>query len=211
MSHLVLRGSSILALIIFAVSASSQVQNGEITGTVADPSGAVVPDAKIVLQNLSTRYEIQTQTNSAGIYTAKELTVGLYKLTLEAAGFKTATSSGVEVNAGTVLRVDFKLQVGERRETIEVTEAPVMINSENARLAQTVDSTQIANLPLNGRNVYDLIQYSPGATNMRGTMFETGANTVVNGVRENFNGFVINGVSNKGLSGGPVNQLIQDK
>jgi outer membrane receptor protein involved in Fe transport len=210
MSNLVLRGSCILALIIFALPASSQIQNGEITGTVIDPSGAVVPDAKIVLQNLSTRYEIQTQTNSAGIYTAKELTVGLYKLTLEAAGFKTATSSGVEVNAGTVLRVDFKLQVGERRETVEVTEAPVMINSENSRLAQTVDSTQIANLPLNGRNVYDLIQYSPGATNMRGTMFENGANTVVNGVRENFNGFVINGVSNKGLSGGPVNQPIQD-
>ena len=210
MSNLVLRGACILALIAFGLSASAQVQNGEITGTVADPSGAVVPDAKIVLQNLSTRYEIQTQTNSAGIYTAKELTVGLYKLTLEAAGFKTATSSGVEVNAGTVLRVDFKLQVGERRETVEVTEAPVMINSENSRLAQTVDSTQIANLPLNGRNVYDLIQYSPGATNMRGTMFETGANTVVNGVRENFNGFVINGVSNKGLSGGPVNQPIQD-
>src|SRR5438552_15420082 len=69
---------------------------------------------------------------------------------------------------------------------------------------------RIANLPLNGRNVYDLIQYTPGATNMRGTMFENGANTVVNGVRGNFNGFVINGVSNKGLSGGPVNQPIQD-
>ena len=88
MSNLVLRGACILALIAFGLSASAQVQNGEITGTVADPSGAVVPDAKIVLQNLSTRYEIQTQTNSAGIYTAKELTVGLYKLTLEAAGFK---------------------------------------------------------------------------------------------------------------------------
>ena len=73
-----------------------------------------------------------------------------------------------------------------------------------------MDSTLIANLPLNGRNVYDLIQYAPGATNMRGTMFENGANTVVNGVRENFNGFLINGVSNKGLSGGPVNQPIQD-
>jgi hypothetical protein len=73
-----------------------------------------------------------------------------------------------------------------------------------------VDSTQIANLPLNGRNVYDLIQYSPGATNMRGIMYENGANTVVNGVRENFNEFLINGVSSKGLSGGPVNQPIQD-
>jgi hypothetical protein len=58
--------------------------------------------------------------------------------------------------------------------------------------------------------VYDLIQYAPGATNVRGVIFENGANTVVNGVRENFNGFLINGVSNKGLSGGPVNQPIQD-
>ena len=66
MSHLVLRGSCILALIIVALPASSQIQNGEITGTVTDPSGAVVPGAKIVLQNLGTRYEIQAQTNSAG-------------------------------------------------------------------------------------------------------------------------------------------------
>ena len=102
MSNLVLRGSCILALIIFALPASSQIQNGEITGTVIDPSGAVVPDAKIVLQNLSTRYEIQTQTNSAGIYAAKELTVGHYKLTVEAAGFKTATASrrGIECGNG---------------------------------------------------------------------------------------------------------------
>src|SRR5207245_11065759 len=59
-------------------------------------------------------------------------------------------------------------------------------------------------------NVYDLIQYAPGATNVRGVIFENGANTVVNGVRENFNGFLLNGVSNKGLSGGPVNQPIQN-
>jgi hypothetical protein len=73
-----------------------------------------------------------------------------------------------------------------------------------------VDSTQIANLPLNGRHVYDLIQYALGATNVRGAIIENGANTVVNGVRGNFNGFLLNGVSNKGLSGGAVNQPIQD-
>ena len=84
------------------------------------------------------------------------------------------------------------------------------VNTENSRLSYTVDSAQIANLPLNGRNVYDLIQYQPGATNVRGIMFEHGANTVVNGVRESFNGFLIDGISNKGLSGGPVNQPILD-
>jgi outer membrane receptor protein involved in Fe transport len=187
-----------------------QIQNGQFTGVIEDPTGANVPGARVLIKNLATGYELVVHSSEVGIFAAKELTVGHYTLTVEAAGFKTATASDVELNAGTVVRVDFKMQIGERQETVEVTDAAVPINSENARLAQTVDSAQIANLPLNGRNVYDLIQYSPGATNMRGTMFENGANTVVNGVRENFNGFVINGVSNKGLSGGPVNQPIQD-
>jgi len=84
------------------------------------------------------------------------------------------------------------------------------VNTESAKLSETVGATQIANLPLNGRNVYDLIQQAPGAVNATGVMYENGANTVVNGVRENFNGFLINGVSNKGLSGGYVNLPIQD-
>jgi len=196
--------------LILSLGASAQVQNGEITGTVADPSGAVVPDAKIVLQNLGTRYEIQVQTNSEGIYTAEELSVGAYTVRVEARGFKTAEASNLVLNAGTVLRVDFQLLLGERAEIVEVTDAVAPVNTETSRLSQTVDSTQIANLPLNGRNVYDLIQYAPGATNVRGAILENGANTVVNGVRENFNGFLLNGVSNKGLSGGAVNQPIQD-
>ena len=199
-----------LVLLILSLDAVAQVQNGEITGTVADPSGAVVPGAKIVLQNLGTHYEIQARTNAEGIYTAKELNVGNYLVRVEAHGFKTAEASSLVLNAGTVLRVDFKLLLGERTEVVEVTDADIQVNTETSRLSQTVDSTQIANLPLNGRNVYDLIQYAPGATNMRGVMYESGGNTVVNGVRESFNGFLINGVSNKGLSGGPVNQPIQD-
>ena len=106
MSNLVLRGACILALIVFALPASSQVQNGEITGTAADPSGAIVPGAKIVLQNLGTRYEIQARTNSEGIYTAKELNVGTYMVRVEAHGFKTVEASNLALNAGTVLRVE---------------------------------------------------------------------------------------------------------
>jgi len=81
---------------------------------------------------------------------------------------------------------------------------------EDSKLSTTVSSTQINNLPLNGRNVYDLMQMAPGAVNVMGIDFENGHNTVVNGLREDFNGFLINGVSNKGLSGGVVNTPIQD-
>ena len=84
------------------------------------------------------------------------------------------------------------------------------VNTENARLSTTIDSTQVADLPLNGRNVYDLVQYVPGAVNVRGVIFEDGSQAVVNGVRENFGGFLVNGVSNKDLDGGVVNRPIVD-
>src|SRR5581483_307283 len=105
---------------------------------------------------------------------------------------------------------DVKLQLGAAKEVVEVTGEQAAVNTEDSKLAATVTSTQISNLPLNGRNVYDLIQLAPGAVNVIGTDFENGHGTVVNGLREDFNGFLINGVSNKGLSGGNVNTPIQD-
>lgn len=199
-----------LACLILSVIASAQVQNGQITGVVSDPSGAVVPRASIHVRNLATGYEADFESNSVGIYTIPELIVGSYTVRVTASGFKTVTATNLLLNAGTVLRVDFKLVVGARSEVIEVNDAARLVNTENSRLSYTVDAEQIANLPLNGRNVYDLIQYQPGATNVRGIIFENGANTVVNGVRENFNGFLINGMSNTSLSGGPVNTPILD-
>jgi len=210
MANRVLHGAFILALIAFGLPASSQVQNGEFTGLITDPSGAVINQARVLIHNLGTGLTLEVRSNGDGIYMGRELIVGQYQISVEMSGFRTSTSGALILNVGTVVRADFELQVGAADETIEVNESTVAVNTENARLSQTVDSTMIANLPLNGRNVYDLIQYAPGATNVRGVMFENGANTVVNGVRENFNGFLINGVSNKGLSGGPVNQPIQD-
>jgi len=200
-----------LAFLIMSLQATAQIQNGEITGVIADPSGAVVASVSVTVQNQNTGYELSLRSNELGIYTANEQIVGVYTVRVEAAGFRPTAASNLILNAGTVLRVDFKLTLGVgRSEVIQVTDAAAPVNVENARLSQTTDSTQIANLPLNGRNVYDLIQYAPGATNVTGVIFENGANTVVNGIRENFNGFLINGVSNKGLSAGPVNRPILD-
>ena len=210
MEKMGLRAACLLALIAFGLPASSQVQNGEFTGLITDPSGAVINQARVLIHNLGTGFTLEVRSNEDGIYKGRELIVGQYQISVEMPDFRTTTSGALMLNAGTVVRADFKLQVGAADQSMEVSGSAVAVNTENARLSQTVDSTMIANLPLNGRNVYDLIQYAPGATNVRGVMFENGANTVVNGVRESFNGFLINGVSNKGLSGGPVNQPIQD-
>jgi hypothetical protein len=117
---------------------------------------------------------------------------------------------GVTLNAGTTLHVDAKMTLGQTREVIEVTGESSQVNTEEAKLATTVSATQIENLPLNGRNVYDLMQLAPGAVNVNGVDFEAGHGTVVNGLREDFNGFLINGVANKGLSGGVNNTPIED-
>ena len=207
----VIRLSRMLTLILaLSLPSLAQIQNGQFTGVVMDPSGAVIPGATLTVKNLETGLTLTTISNDSGLYTAREVPIGSYKITVEAPGFKTVIKTGLILNAGTIQRVDFELPIGGQVETVEVVGGATPVNTESAKLSETVGATQIANLPLNGRNVYDLIQYAPGATNMRGVMFENGANTVVNGVRENFNGFLLNGVSNKGLSGGPVNQPIQD-
>src|SRR5712671_1266753 len=202
-------------LVVFAVlaltfSAFAQVQNGQFTGTVSDPTGAAIANAKVTVTNPATDLNLTTTTNSSGNYTVKEVPIGTYKLTVEAPGFKSVSNSGVQANAGTIAHVDFKMLIGKASEVIEVTGAAAQVNTEDSELATTVSSTQINNLPLNGRNVFDLMQMSAGAVNVTGVDFEAGHSTVVNGLREDFNGFLINGVSNKGLSGGAINTPILD-
>src|SRR5262245_18648752 len=200
----------LLSFLVLALGAVAQVQNGQFTGTVTDPSGAAIANAKVTVTNEGTNLSVTTTTNQTGNFTANQLPVGSYKITVEAPGFKTASSTKLELNAGTIQHADFKLQVGQTQEVVEVSGEVQQVNTEDSKLATTVTSTQVENLPLNGRNIFDLIQMSPGAVNVRGVVSENGANTVVNGLRENFNGFLVNGASNKGLSGGAVNQPVED-
>jgi hypothetical protein len=113
------------------------------------------------------------------------------------------------VNAGTIQHVDFKLQLGEAREVVEVSGESTQVNVEDSKLPQPL-------LDSGGKSAAEWPQHlRPSAIGARcrqcpWVMSENGANTVVNGLRENFNGFLINGSSNKGLSGGVVTQPIED-
>jgi outer membrane receptor for ferrienterochelin and colicin len=201
---------TVFAVLALTFSAFAQVQFGQFTGTVTDPTGAAIANAKVTVNNPATDLNLTATTNSSGNYTVKEIPPGVYKITVEGSGFRTISNNAVTANAGTIAHVDFKMQLGKASEVIEVTGEASAVNTEDSRLATTVSSTQINNLPLNGRNVFDLMQLSTGAVNVMGVDFENGHSTVVNGLREDFNGFLINGVSNKGLSGGAVNTPIED-
>ncbi len=200
----------VVTVLALGLTAVAQIQNGQLTGTVLDQQGAAISGATVKVSNPATNLSVTATTTDTGLFMVKELPAGNYKIVVEKQGFKTASQAAFTVNAGVTHRVDFKLTVGERTEVVEVVGTAPLVNTEDSKLGNTVQSQQIANLPLNGRNVYDLIQQSAGAVNVRGTDFENGAGTVVNGLRENFNGFLVNGVANKGLSGGVVNVPVQD-
>jgi len=215
MSRFLLRATALFTFVfVFTFSLPAQIQNGSFTGTVLDPSGAAIPNAKVTLKNTGTGLSVTATSNQTGLYNARELPPGNYSITAQAQGFKTSTLTNMTLNAGSIQRADFHLEVGQVSQTVEVSGAAPPVDTEDSKLSTTVNSTQISNLPLNGRNVYDLIQLAPGAVNVMGVDFENGHNTVVNGLRENFNGFLINGVNNKGLSGGvdvtPIEDTVQE-
>src|SRR6266403_1655692 len=129
---------AVFAVLALTFSAFAQVQNGQFTGTVSDPTGAAIANAKVTVNNPATDLNLTTTTNSSGNYTVKEVPIGTYKITVEAPGFKTVSNNDVQANAGTIAHVDFKLQIGKASEIIEVTGAAATINTEDSKLASTV-------------------------------------------------------------------------
>ncbi len=141
---------------------TAQVQNGQFNGVVTDPSGAAIPNAKVTVTNVGTNLAVGTTTNQSGFYAVKELPVGTYKITAEAQGFKTRTDSNLALNAGVIQRVDLHMELGQAREVVEVTGEAAAVQTDDPRLSSTIGSEAISNLPVNGRNVFDLMQLSAG-------------------------------------------------
>ncbi len=168
MSQLILRIAC--ALITFALPALSQVQNGAFNGQITDPSGAVVNQAQVFIHNLGRGYTLEVRSNRHGVYEVRELILGQYQISAEMPGFQIATSGALTLSAGTVVRADFP--AAGASEGRNCRSAGAAVNTENARLTHTVDPTMIASLPLNGRNVYDLIQYALGDQRARGGIRE---------------------------------------
>src|SRR5215831_18608916 len=161
----------------FAISLSSvmvaqvTVQTGSIVGTVSDPSGAAVPNAKVVITNTNTGQSSTLNTNAAGVYTAGALTPGVYKVQVSAKGFNTA-SENLTVLVSNTANGDVHLQVGQESTVIEVQASNVQVNTEQASTGGVLNANQIETLPVNGRNFLDLAQLEPGVQIQDGQNFD---------------------------------------
>lgn len=141
---------------------------GTITGTVTDPSGAIIAGAKVTATRIETGISQSTRTTSAGSYTIPSLAVGTYTVVAEAQGFKSGTAEGIALDVSQERAVDFKLVVAGVTQQVEVNAAPPLITTTNATLAQVVSTEQVENLPLNGRNIEGLMTMQPGVVGYNG-------------------------------------------
>lgn len=147
----------------------AQVDQATLVGTVADASGALIPDAEIVLTSIGSGVPVRTQTNAAGIYRLPYLKAGSYKLSVTKTGFKLARVDNITLTVGLTATVNVGLEVGSVDTAVDVTATAVQLESESSSLGTTVEANQMVELPLLGRDPYYLVSLAPGVLPVSGT------------------------------------------
>ena len=171
---------------------------GSITGTVTDPSGAVVPKARITVLNEATNAIRNAETNADGDFTVALLPPGRYRVMAENAGFRRSVLGDVTVDVDQTVRVDFALEIGAATEEVRVKETPPAIQTDTSTLGQVVNNRLVQELPLNERNFLNFALLVPGSQlPAEGSQNSTqGGALSVNGAREQSNNFLLDGVDN---------------
>src|SRR5271165_3746378 len=218
-----LRGFVAAGLLLLGVAgffsvarASAQLTEGTITGIVTDPAGAAVAGAKVTVKNVGTGFVTELTTDNIGFYRVSHLSPGLHQIRVEKSGFKTGIVDNVPVHVNDVTRADVALTIGASQETVTVSETTPLVQTEDARLDSTIQTRQINDLPLNGRQVYQLVSLEPGVTATNAPVvsnvpsptssvtFDFGY--IANGSTPRGNNFVLDGNSNNNewLGGTPL-------
>ena len=160
------------ALIFAPVSvAQTSISTGSISGTVTDPSGAVVSNAKVLITNTATGQKLELKSNASGSYSSGPLASGNYEVQVSSKGFNTIRQQ-VVVQVGNTATVNAELAVGQESTIVEVQGAAIQVNTEQATVQGVLTSAQIENLPVNGRNFLDLAQLEPGVQIQDGQNFD---------------------------------------
>jgi hypothetical protein len=157
----------LLSSVLFA---QTSISTGSISGSITDSSGAVVPNAKVIITG-PTGQVIDANSTASGSYSVGSLIPGVYKLRVEAKGFKTSEVP-LNVQVGNTANGSVKLEIGQESTVIEVQGSSIQVNTEQATVQGVLTATQIENLPVNGRNFLDLAQLEPGVQIQDGQNFD---------------------------------------
>ncbi|HXS94715.1 MAG TPA: carboxypeptidase regulatory-like domain-containing protein [Candidatus Limnocylindrales bacterium] len=208
----------LFGLALSVVTLSAQTDFGRISGTVIDASGAAVPNAKVTIRNTDTQATRAILTNNSGFYVAENLPIGPYAVEVEGPGFKRSIRRGFQLVADGRVTADFKLEVGQATQSVDVVASNAeTLNTVSGEVADVIDTKQVENVPLNGRNYMELLTLVPGATVTNPDTFSintslSATNQVVNGHRSNQNNMTVDGLGNldAGANGSLINNVSPD-
>jgi Carboxypeptidase regulatory-like domain len=153
---------SLAGLLLCVSLAHAQAVTGNISGTVADASGAAIVGAQVVVTNTSTGVSLTTTSNEQGRYNAPDLTVGTYQVQATKSGFQTVVHANIALTVGSQLVVNLSLPVGQVQQTVTVESNVAQVETQSTAISSLVSSTQMEQLPLNGRNFEQLLNLAPG-------------------------------------------------
>ena len=192
-------------LLFFVVALHAQTITGNINGTVTDPSGAIIPGAKVTATNTDTNVQTSTTSNNDGLYSIRFLQIGHYTVKVVAPGFNDRTFGPFTLETNQDAKIDAQMSVAgaTQQVTVESSVAP-LLNTENAQLATTLDTTAIANVPLVGQQFVQLAMFVPGAVNTQpsalagngaiGVDQSSNNGVSVNGNRQQSNNYLLDGI-----------------
>src|SRR5215469_738686 len=182
------------AIVLSSAMLLSQIVTASLEGIVHDPSGAVVPDAKVRITNTSTNVATHLTTDGSGRFVAPSLPPGgPYTVEVDAPGFKREERTGITLEINQSAKIDLKLQVGASTETVQVAAEAPLLEATTADQGAVISNREVVNLPLNARNPYALVFLSPGVTGTSGTQFNS-ANFSVNGGRPGSTDILVDGI-----------------
>jgi len=205
-NHLIRTLTALTLFVFCALTAVAQTGTSNITGSVRDTAGAVVPGATVTAKNEATGVTSTQTTNEAGLYSFASLPVGYYTITVEKQGFKTLQNTKNVLEVGTPLTVDAALEVGAVSETVTVTGGTEQLQTANATMGNVVEQKAIETLPLNGRNPLTLLLLEPGVTQR--SFGGAGSGVHVNGSRDRAYNVTIDGIeANESSVPNPVSNL----
>jgi len=190
--------SAVFLLFVFAARPSyGQADQGAITGQVEDPSGAMIPGAQVTLTSPDTGLSLERKANANGIYVFSPVKIGNYVLSASAPGFRTTVQQHLHLDIQQHLNVALKLEPGAVSETVNVSTAPALLQTQDAAVGQVISTNVINNTPLNGRNWVYIAQLTAGVAPPFGNTRGSGTGDfVANGQRAVQNNFILDGVDN---------------
>lgn len=173
-----------------------QLDEGSITGIVEDSTGAAIANATVTLTNVNEGQVWKSKTDGAGIYVFSPVRIGDYTITASASNFESTTQTNLHVNIQQRLNVAITLKPGSTTETVTVSEAPPLLQTQDSSVGQTMTTQEINNIPLNGRNWVYIAQLAPGAAPPEGSRGAGKGDFNANGQRAEENNFILDGVDN---------------